>query len=60
MKTKFQKPLNLNTTDPLTRYSVTRLSDGWERWTTRKPRREVCQNHNLMVWDHVEKCQITR
>ena len=60
MKTKFTKPLNINITDPFSRYSVTRLEDNFERWTDRKPRNEVCSNHALMVWDHVENCQVTK
>jgi hypothetical protein len=55
----WRKPINLNVTDPPRRFSVTRLDDGMERWAERKPRREVCRDYRLMVWDHQEKSQVT-
>jgi len=55
----WRKPINLNVTDPPRRFSVTRLDDGMERWAERKPRREVCRDYRLMVWDHQEKRWVT-
>lgn len=40
------------------RYSITRLRDGAQRWTNRRPRRDMSRTH-YMAWDHERNEEVT-
>lgn len=43
-----------NTASELYKYTVVRLSDKAERFTDRKPRKEICESYDFLVWDNKE------
>lgn len=47
-----------NPTAALYKFTVVRLADGSERFTDRKPRPEVIQSPDFMVWDNRENCEV--
>lgn len=58
---KYQKPPARGMKNPLSefyRYTVIRLSDSMERFTDRKPRKDLCKI-NYMVWDNRENCEVS-